>query len=50
MSKHMDYARDPCDGRLVPCVMCGAAPQIEGLNGVCSQECSDALDKWIEEE
>ena len=40
---------DPYDGRTVPCVMCAASPQPVGT-GVCSEECSDALDKWIEED
>ena len=37
------------DGRMVPCVMCMASPQLVG-SGVCSEECSDALEKWIEED
>ena len=40
---------DPYDGRMVPCVMCAASPQLAG-SGVCSDECADALEKWMEED
>ena len=49
MSDGKEIYIDPYDGRMVPCVMCAASPQLAGT-GVCSEECSDALDKWIEED
>lgn len=49
MSDEPEVFIDPDDGRMVPCVMCAASPQLVGT-GVCSDECEDALDKWIEEE
>ena len=49
MSDEPEIYIDPYDGRMVPCVMCAASPQLVG-SGVCSEECSDALDRWIEEE
>ena len=48
MSDEPEIYIDPYDGRTVPCVMCMASPQLAGT-GVCSEECEDALDKWIEE-
>lgn len=49
MNDEPEYSIDPDDGRMVPCVMCMAAPQLAGW-GVCSKECEDALEKWIEED
>ena len=42
-----EMGTDPYAGRVVPCVMCKADTQFGGLN-ICSKECSDALDRWIE--
>lgn len=49
MSDEPEIYIDPYDGRTVPCVMCMASPQLAGT-GVCSEECEDALDKWMEED
>ena len=49
MSDEPEIYIDPCDGQMVPCVMCMASPQLAGT-GVCSEECSDALEKWMKED
>ena len=49
MSDEPEVFIDPYDGRMVPCVMCMAAPQLVG-SGVCSDECERALNEWIEED
>ena len=49
MSNEPEVFIDPYDGGTVPCVMCMAAPQLVGT-GTCSDECADALEKWMEED
>ena len=49
MSDEPEIYIDPYDGGTVPCVMCMAAPQTVGT-GVCSEECSDAIREWMEED
>ena len=49
MSDELEIYIDPYDGRMVPCVMCAASPQLVGT-GVCSEECADAPEKWMEED
>ena len=49
MSDELEVFIDPYDGRMVPCVVCMAAPQLVGP-GVCSKECEDALEEWMEED
>ena len=49
MSDEPEVFIGPYDGRTVPCVMCMAAPQLAG-SGVCSEECANALEKWMEED
>lgn len=49
MSDEPEVFIDPYDGRTVPCVMCMSSPQLVGT-GVCSDECSDALERWMEED
>ena len=49
MSENLEIDIDPYDGRMIPCAMCMAAPQVGGT-GVCSEECSDAIREWMEED
>lgn len=49
MSDDPEIYIDPYDGRTVPCVMGGLAPQLVGT-GVCSVDCEEDLEEWIKED